>query len=64
MSEERSIALAQDAEVEVGGLRLRVERPSPSRPPGWNLVPLAEHFPRWIHYGCGGRSLRLGTEGE
>ena len=64
MSEERTIALAQDEQVEVGGLRLRVERPSPSRPPGWNLVPLAQHFPRWIHYGCGGRSLRLGLQPE
>jgi len=59
--EQRLIVLAQDAEVQVGGLRLRIERPSPSRPPGWNIVPLAQHFPRWIHYGCGGRSIRFGV---
>jgi hypothetical protein len=63
-NEERTIALAQDSEVEVGGLRLRIERPSPSRPPGWNIVPLARHFPRWIHYGCGGRSIRVGVQPE
>lgn len=62
--EHRTINLAQDAEVEVGGLRLRIERPSPSRPPGWNIVAMAPNFPRWIHYGCGGRSIRLGAQPE
>jgi hypothetical protein len=61
-SEERIVTLADQAQVEVGGLRLRIERPSPSSPPGWNIVTLAPYFPRWVHYGCGGRSVRLGIE--
>jgi len=62
--EGRTVTLAEDAEVVVGGLRLRIERPSPSSPPGWNIVPLARNFPRWIHYGCNGRSIRLGVHSE
>jgi len=61
-SEERIVTLADQAQVVVGGLRLRIERPSPTSPPGWNIVALASHFPRWIHYGCGGRTVRLGFE--
>ena len=63
-SEQRTIVLADEKEVEVGGLRLRIERPSSNRPPGWTIEPIATHFPRWIHDGCGGRSIRLGVQLE
>lgn len=58
--ENRVVNLAEGAEFVVGGLRLRIDR----RSSGWTITPLADRFPRWIHFGCGGRSLRIGARSE
>lgn len=55
--ETRSVRLVHGAVVEAGGLRFRVAR----RGEGWTMTPLASWFPRWIRFGCGGRSIIYGV---
>ncbi len=58
------VRLVEGETIEVGGLRLMVEGDSPSFPGMLSLRASAPRFPRWIHFGCGGRSLRVGTDAE
>jgi hypothetical protein len=53
---EVTIAIADGAEVEVGGLRFRIDHYAH----GWTIEPLADRFPPWIRTGCGGTRLILG----
>jgi hypothetical protein len=54
--------LAEGRTVEIGGLKLIADRASPDMPYTWTVRSTTFRFPRWIHFGCGGRSLRVGTE--
>jgi hypothetical protein len=54
--ETRSVKLIHGAVVEAGGVHFRVAR----RGNGWTMIPLESRFPRWIRFGCSGRSLILG----
>ena len=58
------VRLVEGETIEVGGLRLMVEGDSPSFPGMLSLRASAPRFPRWIHFGCGGRSLRVGTDAD
>ena len=50
------VTLADGATVEAGGLAFRVARAGNA----WTMTPLADRFPGWIRFGCGGRSIILG----
>lgn len=58
------VRVAEGATIEVGGLSLIVEGDSPSFPGMLTLRTTTPRFPRWLHFGCGGRSLRTGTEAD
>lgn len=51
------VTVAEGAEVTVGGLKFRIDHYTH----GWTIEPQATRFPPWIRYGCGGRSIILGT---
>jgi hypothetical protein len=54
---EARVVIADGAEVEVGGLKFRIDHHNH----GFTLEPQAYRFPPWIRYGCGGRSIILGA---
>jgi hypothetical protein len=56
---DATVIIADGAEVEVGGLKFRIDHYSH----GFTLEPQAYRFPEWIRFGCGGRSVVLGAGG-
>jgi hypothetical protein len=52
----RTVPLADGATETIGGMPFRIGRASD----GWTMTPLAERFPRWIHYDCEGSTIRIG----
>lgn len=58
------VRLEEGRIVEIGGLSLVIDRASPSFPGMWTVRTTASRFPRWLHIGCDGRSVRTGTDAE
>jgi len=58
------VRLVEGQTIEVGGLSLVVEEDSPSFPGMLTVRSTTPQFPRWLHFGCGGRSVRAGAESD